>query len=56
MHGLFMEAMGWDDDSMTLVDSRPGEMNPVSDPEVTTTLYALCKCPIDLRHIDLSHH
>lgn len=30
VHGLFMEAMRWDDDNMTVVDSRPGEMNPVS--------------------------
>ena len=25
-----MEAMKWDDDEMVLVDSKPGEMNPVS--------------------------
>ena len=25
-----MEAMRWDDELMTVVDSRPGEMNPVS--------------------------
>ena len=30
MHGLFMEAMRWDDETMAVVDSRPGEMNPVS--------------------------
>ena len=29
VHGLFMEAMRWDDDDMVLSDSRPGEMNPV---------------------------
>ena len=29
VHGLFMEAMRWDDDCMVLADSRPGEMNPV---------------------------
>ena len=29
IHGLFMEAMRWDDDDMVLADSRPGEMNPV---------------------------
>ena len=31
IHGLFMEAMKWDDESMSVVDSLPGEMNPVSD-------------------------
>ena len=30
IHGLFMEAMRWDDETMTVVDSLPGEMNPVS--------------------------
>ena len=30
VHGLFMEAMKWDDDEMTIRDSLPGEMNPVS--------------------------
>ena len=30
VHGLFMEAMRWDDELMAVVDSRPGEMNPVS--------------------------
>lgn len=30
VHGLFMEAMRWDDGSMSVVDSNPGEMNPVS--------------------------
>ena len=29
VHGLFMEAMRWDNDSMLITDSRPGEMNPV---------------------------
>ncbi len=29
VHGLFMEAMRWDDDNMIIVDSLPGEMNPV---------------------------
>jgi len=29
VHGLFMEAMRWDFDSMTIADSLPGEMNPV---------------------------
>lgn len=29
VHGLFMEAMRWDDDNMTVLDSLPGEMNPV---------------------------
>ena len=24
-----MEAMKWDDDSMQIIDSSPGEMNPV---------------------------
>ncbi|XP_065911794.1 dynein axonemal heavy chain 6-like [Dysidea avara] len=28
VHGLFMEAMRWDFDSMTITDSLPGEMNP----------------------------
>uniref|UniRef100_A0A1X7UKU1 AAA+ ATPase domain-containing protein n=2 Tax=Amphimedon queenslandica TaxID=400682 RepID=A0A1X7UKU1_AMPQE len=28
IHGLFMEAMKWDDDSMQIIDSVPGEMNP----------------------------
>ncbi|CAI8029533.1 Dynein heavy chain 6, axonemal [Geodia barretti] len=28
VHGLFMEAMKWDDETMAVVDSRPGEMNP----------------------------
>ena len=30
VHGLFMEAMRWDDTEMIIVDSNPGEMNPVS--------------------------
>lgn len=30
VHGLFMEAMKWDDDNMIIVDSLHGEMNPVS--------------------------
>ena len=30
VHGLFMEAMRWNDDQMMVVDSKPGEMNPVS--------------------------
>ena len=30
VHGLFMEAMRWDNDSMNITDSLPGEMNPVS--------------------------
>ena len=29
IHGLFMEAMRWDMEKMTIVDSLPGEMNPV---------------------------
>lgn len=29
IHGLFMEAMRWDNDEMVVVDSNPGEMNPV---------------------------
>lgn len=29
VHGLFMEAMRWDDECMTVLDSLPGEMNPV---------------------------
>ena len=29
IHGLFMEAMRWDDESMMIADSLPGEMNPV---------------------------
>lgn len=30
VHGLFMEAMRWDDEGMTVLDSLPGEMNPVT--------------------------
>lgn len=30
VHGLFMEAMRWDDSDMTILDSLPGEMNPVN--------------------------
>lgn len=30
VHGLFMEAMKWDDVEMSVIDSIPGEMNPVS--------------------------
>ncbi len=30
IHGLFMEAMRWDDDSMCVVDSLAGKMNAVS--------------------------
>ncbi len=30
VHGLFMEAMKWDNDNMNIVDSLHGEMNPVS--------------------------
>ena len=30
VHGLFMEAMRWDDVDMLIADSNPGEMNPVS--------------------------
>ena len=29
IHGLFMEAMRWDMEKMTITDSLPGEMNPV---------------------------
>lgn len=29
VHGLFMEAMRWDDKNMTISNSLPGEMNPV---------------------------
>lgn len=29
IHGLFMDAMKWDDTSMTIIDPVPGEMNPV---------------------------
>lgn len=29
VHGLFMEAMRWDDEGMVITDSLPGEMNPV---------------------------
>ena len=29
VHGLFMDAMRWDDETMTVTDSIPGEMNPV---------------------------
>lgn len=29
VHGLFMEAMSWDNNQMIVVDSNPGEMNPV---------------------------
>lgn len=29
VHGLFMDAMRWDDEEMVVADSRPGEMNPV---------------------------
>ena len=30
IHGLFMDAMKWDDETMKVIDSVPGEMNPVS--------------------------
>lgn len=30
VHGLFMEAMRWNDDSMCVVDSQAGKMNSVS--------------------------
>ena len=30
IHGLFMEAMRWDEEDMKIIDSIPGEMNPVS--------------------------
>ena len=30
VHGLFMEAMRWDDENMTILDSLQGEMNPVT--------------------------
>lgn len=36
VHGLFMEAMRWDDDNMNITDSLPGEMNPVRP------LYYIC--------------
>lgn len=36
-----MEAMRWDDDLMAVVDSRPGEMNPVS---IIIYLLLLCIC------------
>ena len=31
VHGLFMDAMKWDDGTMEVVDALPGEMNSVSD-------------------------
>lgn len=34
VHGLFMEAMRWDDEDMVVIDSLAGEMNPVSDTAV----------------------
>lgn len=30
VHGLFMDAMRWDDGSMEVADALPGEMNSVS--------------------------
>ena len=39
VHGLFMEAMRWDDDLMVVVDSRPGEMNPVSHTAIFHAAY-----------------
>lgn len=35
VHGLFMEAMRWDDKDMIVVDSLPGEMTPVSTVHTT---------------------
>ena len=29
VHGMFLEASRWDMDQMIIVDSLPGEMNPV---------------------------
>ena len=31
IHGLFMDAMRWDNENMTITDSLPGEMNPVRE-------------------------
>ena len=41
VHGLFMEAMKWDDETMAVVDSRPGEMNPVSKFHLCFSILAL---------------
>jgi dynein heavy chain len=30
VHGLFMDAMRWDDSTMEVADALPGEMNSVS--------------------------
>ena len=34
IHRLFMDAMKWDDETMKVVDSVPGEMNPVSQTSI----------------------
>ena len=53
VHGLFMEAMRWDDDIMAVVDSRPGEMNPVCDPTMTMfyNYYSLSSQPLPMMHM-----
>ena len=49
VHGLFMEAMRWDDEDMTVLDSLPGEMNPVN-----TLISVHCTCCLE-QVLSLTH-
>lgn len=42
IHGLFMEAMKWDDSEMVVVDSIPGEMSPVSHNFICLSCTSCC--------------
>lgn len=58
VHGLFMEAMRWDDENMTILDSLPGEMNPVSFYLITIALvqvqlYPSSRGPRSVQHATL---
>ena len=47
VHGLFMEAMKWDDDEMVIVDSLHGEMNPVR----YSVLKHSCRIIVLVKHV-----
>lgn len=53
IHGLFMDAMKWDDETMMVADSIPGEMNPVSSTINTIVLLSNpdSKCTISIQYL-----